>query len=310
MTFGPSELLLLLGLLGFGAMVVLGAAVLFVAASRRRDAPAPVERDEPERHDEPEPPRPHESTAEPERSPLEQLLLQIEQAEGTPEDAELALLMRAVAEASGDDGLAWRGTWRGHEVVLQSRTDRHTLHVDGRLVAEASGQGAIRGTIDGAEVVAAIRSGPGRRATLRIDGGSVNLQRQPYDETLAPVEPDPPAPDPRLAAVEELVAQMQARGGDVASLATRGLAEVRGLLEQIAAAETARASHQQLSGDGDDRLGRLVAHHEGQVDRLITALRDLHLKTVDQREAADAPARLLAELEVEAAVEPGTPDGS
>lgn len=221
-----------------------------------------------------------------------------------------AIVATSSAEEGNDEGQEWAASWQGHELVLQTRAGQHSLYIDGRLVAQQTtpGGATLEGRIDATPVIGSIQKGSGVNASLHVDGASVVAQRRPFGTAMATgasssqistgaKEPS----DPRWAAILKLVDQVQAQGGEASALAGRSKAELQTLLLKIAEAEEANASHQQLAGREDERLRRLIDQQEAQVGRLIDALRELHVGTVEKSEGPDESARLLAALEVELA---------
>lgn len=220
-----------------------------------------------------------------------------------------AIAATSAAEEAKDEGREWAASWRGHEAVLRTRDGQHSLYLDGKLVAQQTSDGGatLEGRIDGTPVIGSIQRGAGLSASLHVDGAPVEVQRRPFGTAMAGVPSanvasGATAPeDPRWEAIEHLVAQVRPQGGEAAELAVRSQTELRALLLSIAEAEQANASHQTLTGREDERLRRLIDTREAQVGRLIDALRELHVGTVEKDASPDASARLLAALEVELA---------
>jgi hypothetical protein len=218
--------------------------------------------------------------------------------------------------------IEWRGTWRGHVIVIRNTTLSETLFIDGRQVRTGQGRiklsealtGVIQEGPDQVPVLALIEPanlGLSIGARLFVAGEEVQLERGgvgSFTSDRAPIQTPLgerlPA-DPRWRAMLALVSAIRRSGGEaVADVCDQATAQVRALLLDIEDLREAEEAHKLLDGEtgrGWQQAAAIRDQREAAVKELFRAIQALHLQTTagpGPMDVSDLLARLQGEAEV------------
>jgi hypothetical protein len=218
--------------------------------------------------------------------------------------------------------IEWRGTWRGHVIVIRNTTLSETLFIDGQQATSGEGRLKLSETLTGV-----LHDGPDRvpvlaiiepanlglsiGARLFVGGEEVPLERGGIGaftsgRTSAPIELGERVPtDPRWRAMLALVTAIRRSGGEaVADVCDQATAHVRALLLDIEDLREAEEAHSLLDGEtgqGRQEAAAIREQREAAVKELFRAIQALHLQTTagpGPMDVSDLLARLQGEAEV------------